>query len=150
MRVQGYSKELEAMGVSVYDTTGKVRSLYDIMIDASKIFNNLKAVGKDSEAYALLDKLGGRQQGAVVASILQNIKTMESAYNTAMNSMGSATKEQERLMNSIDAKTNALKENLLGMWLDMSNSSAIKGFVDNLGGHKILAKYKSFLIDLEA
>ncbi|WP_291625991.1 phage tail tape measure protein [Clostridium sp.] len=132
MRVQNYSKDLEKMGVSVYDATGKVRSLYDVMLDASKIFNNLKAMGKDAQAYSLLDKLGGRQQGAVVASILQNIKTMESAYNTAMNSMGSATREQERLMNSIDAKTNALKENLLGMWLDISNSSAIKGFVDNV------------------
>ena len=132
MRVQGYSKELEAMGVSVYDTTGKVRSLYDIMKDASQVFDNLKAMGKDAQAYSLLDKLGGRQQGAVVASILQNIKTMESAYNTAMNSMGSATTEQERLMNSIDAKTNALKENILGMWLDISNSSAVKGLVDNV------------------
>lgn len=132
MRVQGYSKELEAMGVSVYDTTGKVRSLYDIMKDASQVFDNLKAMGKDAQAYSLLDKLGGRQQGAVVASILQNIKTMESAYNTAMNSMGSATTEQERLMNSIDAKMNALKENILGMWLDISNSSAVKGLVDNV------------------
>ena len=132
MRVQGYSKELEAMGVSVYDTTGKVRSLYDIMKDASQVFDNLKAMGKDAQAYSLLDKLGGRQQGAVVASILQNIKTMESAYNTAMNSMGSATTEQERLMNSIDAKMNALKENILGMWLDISNSSTVKGLVDNV------------------
>ena len=132
MRVQGYSKELEAMGVSVYDATGKVRSLFDIMKDASQVFDNLKAMGKDAQAYSLLDKLGGRQQGAVVASILQNIKTMESAYNTAMNSMGSATTEQERLMNSIDAKTNALKENILGMWLDISNSSAVKGLVDNV------------------
>lgn len=132
MRVQGYSKELQAMGVSVYDATGKVRSLYDIMKDASQIFDNLKAMGKDAQAYSLLDKLGGKQQGAVVASILQNIKTMESAYDTAMNSMGSATTEQERLMNSIDAKTNALKENILGMWLDISNSSAVKGLVDNV------------------
>ena len=120
------------MGVSVYDTTGKVRSLYDIMKDASQVFDNLKAMGKDAQAYSLLDKLGGRQQGAVVASILQNIKTMESAYNTAMNSMGSATTEQERLMNSIDAKMNALKENILGMWLDISNSSTVKGLVDNV------------------
>ena len=132
MRVQNFSKDLEGMGVKVYDSTGKVRSLYDVMLDASKIFDNLKAMGKDAEAYKLLNTLGGRQQGAVVASILQNIKTMESAYNTAMNSMGSATTEQERLMNSIDAKMNALKENILGMWLDISNSSAIKGFVDNV------------------
>ena len=35
-------------------------------------------------------------------------------------------------MESLDAKVNALKENLLGMWLDISNSSAIKGLVDNV------------------
>ena len=58
MRVQGYSKELEAMGVSVYDATGKVRSLFDIMKDASQVFDNLKAMGKDAQAYSLVDKLG--------------------------------------------------------------------------------------------
>ena len=100
-----------------------------IMNQVADVYRNMS---NDQERYTLLETLGGRQQAAVAAALIQNIDTINKAYNTAMNSMGSATTEQERLMNSIDAKMNALKENILGMWLDISNSSAIKGFVDNV------------------
>lgn len=100
-----------------------------IMNQVADVYKNMS---NDQERYTLLETLGGRQQAAVAAALIQNIDTINKAYNTAMNSMGSATTEQERLMNSIDAKMNALKENILGMWLDISNSSAVKGLVDNV------------------
>lgn len=129
MRVQGYSEKLKKLGVDTYDAQGKLRSLYDIMIDASRVYNQMAS---DADKYNLLETLGGKQQAAVVASIITNIQGVQKAYELAIDSAGSATSEQERLMESLDAKINALKENLLGMWLDISNSSAIKGLVDNI------------------
>lgn len=129
LRVQGYSEKLKELGVNTYDAQGKLRSLYDIMIDASKVYNQMAS---DADKYNLLETLGGKQQAAVVASIITNIEGVQKAYELAIDSAGSATSEQERLMESLDAKINALKENLLGMWLDISNSSAIKGLVDNI------------------
>lgn len=74
----------------------------------------------------------GKQQASTIAALISNIEGVKKAYSIATDSMGSATREQERYMESLDAKINALKENLLGMWLDISNSGAIKGLVDNV------------------
>lgn len=129
LRVQGYSEKLRKLGVDTYDAQGKLRSLYDIMMDASRVYNQMAS---DADKYSLLETLGGKQQAAVVASIITNIDGVKKAYELATNSAGSAMSEQERYMESLDAKINALKENLLGMWLDISNSGAIKGLVDNV------------------
>ena len=59
LRVQNYAEDLKKLGLQVYDTEGNVRSLYDIMLDASKLYNSMSS---DSERYTLLEKLGGKQQ----------------------------------------------------------------------------------------
>ena len=132
LRVQGYADKLSKLGVEAYTSTGRIRSLYDIMLDASNIYNELKLAGNDKQAYNLLETLGGKQQASVVASIIQNIETMQKAYETAQNSAGSAGKEQERIMNSLDAIINSLKQNLVGLWQDLGDSEAIKNLVRSL------------------
>lgn len=59
LRVQGYSEKLKELGVNTYDAQGKLRSLYDIMIDASKVYNQMTS---DADKYNLLETLGGKQQ----------------------------------------------------------------------------------------
>ncbi|MGL4730116.1 MAG: hypothetical protein ACRCW0_00850 [Clostridium sp.] len=66
---------------------------------------------------------------------MQNYKKLEEVKKTADNSVGSALNEQQRYMDSLSGKINSLKENLVGLFMDMSNTEFIKsgiGGVNNL------------------
>lgn len=55
LRVQSYSEKLKKLGLDVYDTEGNMRSLYDIMLDASDLY---RSMANDSSKYELLEVLG--------------------------------------------------------------------------------------------
>lgn len=61
-----------------------------------------------------------------------NIDQLDNAYQTLSKSAGSANREQEAYANSLTGKINALKEQINGLWIDISNSDAIKGVIDAL------------------
>ena len=63
---------------------------------------------------------------------MQNAKQLENAYDTLKDSAGSATKEQEAYMDSLEGKINALKESLTAISMQMMNSDFLKGFIGNL------------------
>ena len=54
------------------------------------------------------------------------------AYNTALNSSGSAMRENEIYMDSVDAKMNQLSENVQKFWSKLVDSQMVKGALDGL------------------
>lgn len=69
-----------------------------------------------------------RAQGA--AALLNNMATAEAALQTANNSSGSALKENEKYLNSIDGRISVLKANFQNLWSNAIDSSIIKFFID--------------------
>lgn len=63
---------------------------------------------------------------------MQNAEQLENAYDTLKDSAGSATKEQEAYMDSLEGKINALKESFTAITMQMVDSNFLKGFVDNM------------------
>lgn len=55
LRVQSYSEKLKKLGVDAYDSQGNLRSLYDIMLQASEVYNSMTS---DKDKYNLLETLG--------------------------------------------------------------------------------------------
>jgi TP901 family phage tail tape measure protein len=109
------------------NTNGSLRSTYDIILDLSKAWNSGKL--DDMTKAKLLDETAGKQQAKVMASILQNASQLPKIYETLKNSAGSAEKEQARYMDSISGKLNAFKESIKAIWLNLSDSSAIKSIL---------------------
>ena len=72
----------------------------------------------------------GKQQAAVVASIIQNVDTLKSSYEDAKNSAGTAMEEQAKLSESVEFKLNALKETIVGIAQNTVNSDIFKGLID--------------------
>jgi hypothetical protein len=68
------------------------KSSYDILLEISKVWNELNDLSRPS----LLEQLFGERQANVGAAILENGELLQQVYETAENSIGSATKEQER------------------------------------------------------
>ena len=117
--------------ISLYDEqTGQLKNTYDILYDLHSVWPLLN---KDQQNY-IAELISGKNNLDVFNAILQNFNTAISANETAMNSAGSAAKENAAYMESLEAKVSALKQtfqelstsliddDVAGILLDITNS----------------------------
>ena len=140
MRLRGVSEEGEELsasmgefikeitGVSLTNANNEFRSTYDILKDIGEVWDDLNSM----EQAMLAEEIAGKNRANVFTSIMQNASQLENAYDTLKESAGSATKEQEAYMDSLEGKINALKESFTAITMQMVNSDFLKGFIGNL------------------
>ena len=152
MRLRGYDEETEQlsddlkslsgdiadltksaqhpMGVSIFtdETRTTYKSTYQILKDISGIYEELS----DKQQAELLEKLASKRNSQVVAAILNNFDAVNNSLETMQNSAGNAEKEMGVIMDSIEYKTNRLKETAVGIAQDIFQRDSTKNMVDNL------------------
>lgn len=133
-------KKFESLGLTLKKTDSSFKSTYEIFQDLSKVWGKLD----EFQRADILELVAGKLQGNIAASIITNFKDAQGALNAALNSTGSATKENERFLNSIEGKLNQLKNSLTGFWSETINSDFIKGIVEmGTGAINTLTKLSS-------
>lgn len=110
--------------VAIFDQQGQLRSLYDVLTDVAKIWPELT---KNEQAY-YLNQQAGANQSQNLAAILSNFDTAAKATATAVNSAGSAMKENEAYAESLDFQTNVLKAD----FQDLANNVIDKQLISAL------------------
>jgi len=148
-RIRGASTELEELGEEgdeFTETTSKLqnlvkgltgfdilesdqktfKSIYDILIGIGKEWKNLD----DIERASLGEALAGKRNANTLYAVLDNIETLEKAYQTAEESAGSAQREQENYQKGITYSINQAKAALEELSYDAINSDFLKGLVD--------------------
>ena len=120
---------LEDYGIQVEDVNGNLKSTYDVLAELKPTWDSMS----EAERVALGDAIAGTNQYKVLASVMQNFEHATDATTTALNSSGSAIKENAAYMESLEAKTTALKatfqdlsnnvvdDELVGAVLDLAN-----------------------------
>lgn len=152
MRIRGMKGELEELGETVDDTVdsiskvqtqilnrtdGKVnifddmdnfRDYYDIMLDISKVYNDLS----DPDKADLTEILFGKQRGNQGAALIQAFQSgqIQKALNATLNSDGSAMQEQERWIESLEAKIQQFEAAFQSLSNTVLDSDLLKRFVD--------------------
>lgn len=116
-------------GVDILTDSGEFRSTYDILLDIAEVWDRINETDPKNQA-ALLEILAGKTRGSQVAAILQNPKDLKAAYETAMNSAGSAMAENEKYLDSIQGRIDLFTNSLQTMWMNFLNSDVIKFVVD--------------------
>lgn len=91
--------------IDVYDADGQLRSLYEILTDMAKIWPTLT---KNEQGY-YLNQQSGANQSQNLAAALSNFTDVQKAYTLAVESSGSAMKENEAYMESLN-KMGLLKQ----------------------------------------
>lgn len=91
--------------IAILDQQDQLRSLYDVLTDVAKIWPELT---KNEQAY-YLNQQAGANQSQNLAAILSNFDTAAKATATALNSAGSAMRENEAFQESLEYQTNNLK-----------------------------------------
>lgn len=113
-------------GVDIMLDENTFKSTYQILKEIAPAYKELS----DIEQASLLETLAGKNRANVLASILQNADVLENAYTTSINSAGSATKEYETYLDSIEGKLNSLRANYEVLSEDILNSDLIKDGLD--------------------
>ena len=117
----------------------ELRSTYDIVLDLSKKWKNLN----DEQKANISESVAGKQQANVFASLMENSKDLEKMKEMADKSAGSAMQENERFVNSLQAKINSLKDSWQATTGLFVNTDFLKGVLD--GAAKGLNVVKNLL-----
>lgn len=151
LRVQGATADLEEAGLatdgmakSVSDLRNKILYLTDNKVDIQLDSKNFKSVYQilkeisivwddmDSQIdkSALLELLAGKRSANIVAGIIENFDDVEAALAISQNSAGSALKENETYLNSIEGKTAKLTSSFENLSRIFLNSGILKLGID--------------------
>lgn len=106
------------------------KSTYQVMRELSQIWDSLT----DLDQAAIIEKIGGKRNANVVTSLLQNFQTAEEALETAQNSAGSALKENEKYLDSINGKAAQLAASFERLSTNVLDSDLVKGVLDIVRG----------------
>lgn len=120
-------KQFNALGLTLKKDDNTFKSTYEIFKDLSSVWNNIT----DFQRANILELVAGKHQGNVIDSLIRNFKDAENALVTGLNSAGSATKEYENYLNSIDAKLATLKNTAIGFWQTSLNTEGIKNVIES-------------------
>lgn len=127
-KVQAQLLRLTDGQVSILDHAGNARAFYDIMADISKIYDSLSDTSKGD----LTQILFGTQFESQGAALIQAFQSgqVQSALESSLNAGGAAMAEQERWMESLEAKTIQLNAAFQSFSNHVLDSGLLKWFID--------------------
>lgn len=118
-------------GLDILKDDGSFKSTYDILLSLSKIWDEIGNSDQgDLKQASLLEKIAGKNRANIASSILQKPEMLEKVYNETQNSQGSALRENETQLDSIQGKVDQLTASFQEMWNTSISSDFIKGLVD--------------------
>lgn len=113
-------------GIDIMLDKETFKSTYQIMKEISEVWDDINDINRS----ALLEMIAGKQRANQVAALLENMSKAEEAYATSINSAGSAMREQNVWLDSIEAKTNQFRASFEALAATVVNSELVKGVVD--------------------
>ena len=107
----------------------KFRDYYDVMADIAEILPKLNQTDQSN----LIETLFGKNRANQGQAILQAFQSgqIQKAYQTALNSAGSAQKEQDRWLQSAEAKIQQFKAQFQSLSTTAIDSNVFKGLIDS-------------------
>lgn len=120
-------------GVDIYDDNGNLRSTYQILQDIADIYKEIQKEDKQAgtnRANALVELLAGKNRSNIAASILTNPDTIREAYEAAQNAEGSAMRENEKYLTSVEAHMTQFKNAVDELINDLVDSGFINDIID--------------------
>lgn len=121
------------VNISLRDSQGEMKSTYEVLKELyegvegqSVAWDELASV----EQAAIGEALAGKNQFNVLTSVMTNFESAINATATAMDSAGSATKENAAYMDSLEAKVGNLKNTFQELSTSVIDSDLVKGILD--------------------
>lgn len=113
-------------GVNILTDSGGYKDTYTILKEIGAVWEDMNDIDKS----ALLELMAGKNRANTLAAILGNMEDLEGAYQSALKSEGSALRENEAYLDSIQGRIDLFTNALQTFWMNFINTSVIKGIVD--------------------
>ena len=128
--IEGLSAKLKEsfaeIGVNVENADGSLRSMYQIATDYAKVLPTLTS--KQKQYYGEL--AAGNRQITVWNAITEQIADVKHATTQAMDSIGSASEENQKYLDSISGKMSKFESAVEDLSYSVLDSDLVKFFVD--------------------
>ena len=106
-------------GFDLLKDDGSYKNPYEFLLGLGKIWSEIGSTdGGDLKQASILEKIAGKNRANIVASILQKPEMLEKVYNETQNSEGSALRENETQLDSIQGKVDQLTASFQEMYHD--------------------------------
>lgn len=102
------------------------KSTYQILKELSAVWDDLTDVSQAN----ILEMVGGKRNSNVISALLENFSIAEKALQTASNATGSALKENEVYLQSIEGKISKFQAAWQNLSNTVVNSELVKIVVD--------------------
>lgn len=102
------------------------KDVYDIMQEISRVYDQLT----DKDQAALLNLLGGKRNANAIQALIQQFKIAEDTLAQTENAAGSAMRENETYLDSIQGKMSQMSSAFQKLSGDLLDSDLVKGIVD--------------------
>ena len=130
-------------GISLLDDNGNYRSTAQVLMDLAERWQDIGEQDvKDGQnrQNALLEALAGKNRSNILASILNDPNLLKDVYNdVSTNYQGSAMKENEKQMESIEGHLKQLRNTWQEFWASDNNREFITDILDLANGFLELA-----------
>ena len=112
-------------GVDIMKDDNTFKSTYQIMKELSEVWKDLS----DATQANITELISGKRGGQSTSALLNNFSVAEDAMKQALNSSGSAMRENETYMDSLQAKLNQLDSAFQKFSTDLMKSDIPKFFI---------------------
>lgn len=114
------------LNIGMYDNEGQLRSSYELLSELSKQWKQLDTNTRNYIA----STIAGTNQLNNFLALMNNFGHATEATDTALNSAGSALRENARAMESLEAKTNQLKATFQDLANNVIENELVKIILD--------------------
>lgn len=122
-------------GFDILDNNGNYKNTYEILLGIAKVYKEIQEQDKKlgtNHATALIEELAGKNRSNIASAILQDPTQLEAVKKSSEEAMGSAEKELNSYLDSIDGKMAQLENRAQEFWFKVVDSEAIKNGIDLL------------------
>lgn len=127
----------DGKGFDILDSNGNYKSTFEIMSGLADMYDDIVAKDKElgtNNLNLLLETIAGKNRSNIAASILQNGNMLKAVYEDVQNSDGSAQKELDSYLSSIDGKMAKLQNRAQEFWSVAINTDSVKSGIDMVTG----------------
>lgn len=120
-------------GIDILDNNGNYRSTASVLQDIADIYNEIEETDKKTKSNnvnLLLETIAGKNRANTAASILQSPDILREAIESSTNAKGSADRENETYLSSLEAHITQLQTQLQELATVTINSDMFKGVID--------------------
>lgn len=140
LRIRGISEEGEdlsnlvpqlednfrKLGLTLKKDENTFLSTYEIMKSLSSIWGDIT----DFQRAETLELVAGKWNANVISSLIQNFSDAQGALEAALNSTGSAAKENEKYLDSMAGRISLFQNQVTSFWNSATNTETLKQIID--------------------